>query len=61
MRVTLQEIIIGVEWQELPRQERVEVFFFLPRIFLSRFCRGGLSLLPWKKLEIRFDMFFAGK
>ena len=33
-------------------------FFFLPRMLLSRPCRGGL--VPRRKLETRFQKFFAG-
>ena len=49
----------GWDHRDEVKQERGwKLFFFLPRVLLSRPCRG--VLVPRKKLETRFQKFFAG-
>ena len=59
VRTSLQEIMSGWDHRDEVKQERGwKLFFLLPRMLLSRPCRGGL--VPRKKLETRFQKFFAG-
>ena len=51
VRLSLEEVVSGERGWKL--------FFLLPRMLLSRPCRGGL--VPRKKLETRFQKFFAGE
>ena len=49
----------GWDHRDEVKQERGwKLFFLLPRMLLSRPCRGGL--VPRKKLETRFQKFFVG-
>ena len=49
----------GWDSGDVVKQERGwKLFFLLPRMLLSRRCRGGL--VPRRKLETRFQKFFAG-
>ena len=60
LRVALEEISSGQERGDEQKQERGwKLFFLLPRMLLGRPCRGGL--VPRKKLEARFQMFFSGQ
>ena len=59
MRMSMEEIVSGWNLHDEVKQERGwKLFFLLPRMLLSRPCRGGL--VPRKKLETRFQKFFAG-
>ena len=57
VRLALEEIVSG--WDDAVKQERGwKLFIFFPRMLLSRLCRGGL--VSRRKLETRFQKFFAG-
>ena len=59
VRLALEEIVSGWVSGDVVKQERGwKLFFLLPRMLLSRPCRGGL--VPRRKLETRFQKFFAG-
>ena len=59
VRTSLEEIMSGWDHRDEVKQERGwKLFFLLPRMLLSRPCRGGL--VSRKKLETRFQKFFAG-
>ena len=59
MRMSMEEIVSGCKFHDEAKQERGwKLFFFFPRMLLSRPCRGGL--VPRKKLETRFQKFFVG-
>ena len=54
VRLSLEEIVSGRDRGDVVQQERGwKLFFLLPRMLLSRPCRGGL--VPRKKLETRFQ------
>ena len=60
MQFALEEVISGSERDDIPTQERGwKLFFLLPRMLLARPGRGGL--VPRRKLENRFEMFFSGQ
>ena len=59
VRLALEEVVSGCDSGDVVKQERGwKLFFLLPRMLLSRPCRGGL--VPRRKLETRFQKFFAG-
>ena len=59
VRLALEEIVSGWDSGDVVKQERGwKLFFLRPRMLLSRLCRGGL--VPRRKLETRFQKFFAG-
>ena len=59
LRVALEKTSTGQERGDEQKQERGwNIFFLLPRMLLSRPCRGGL--VPRKKLE-GFEIFFSGQ
>ena len=55
----MEEVLSGWNSGDVVKQERGwKLFFFLPRMLLSRPCCGGL--VPRRKLETWFQKLFAG-